>query len=409
MKKKRPFIVHSNWLKECQRTEGGSIINNLHNVLVALDGEPRFGVFSYDEMARTVLVQLAKRQRPLTDNDVTNLQDALQLSGLTKISKEPVQQAVDLYAERHSFHPVRNYLDSLKGKHDGKPRTCTFLPTYFGAEPTPYHCAIGQMFLISMVKRIFKPGCQADYMLVLEGPQGQLKSTACKILGGRWFSDQLPDLRNDKDVSVHLRDRWLIEVSELHAYSKAEATHLKSFLTRRIEIFRPPYGRNTVHEPRQCVFIGTSNKDAYLRDETGGRRFWPVVCGHIDLAALEADRDQLFAEAVKLLFEDAPSYPDKDFEAEHIRPQQQARYERDEWIEPVGNWLKRTALEDRGITIPVIAKEALNLPSDRLGMGEQKRIAAILHTLGWKPKRDERSRWWARPDTSDTPDRSRLI
>jgi predicted P-loop ATPase len=238
------------------------------------------------------------------------------------------------------------------------------------------------------VQRISEPGSKADYMMVLEGEQGARKSTAIAILGGPWYSDNLPDVTSGKDVQQHLRGKWIIEVGEMSAMGKAEDAALKSFITRTHERYRPSYGRKEVIEPRQCVFIGSTNKSAYLRDETGGRRYWPVRVGpRLDTEALARDRDQLFAEAVKLYRDGARSWPDQDFERERIAPQQEARFEADVWEGMIGEFLAGK----HSTTVGEIARSALHFEASRIGTADQRRIAAALEHLGWK-RGDKNSR-----------------
>jgi predicted P-loop ATPase len=389
--------IKGDFLRDCIRTESGTVIVNLANTLIVLKAAmPE--IVAYDEMAcTTVLMQSLRNEkefapRPITDVDVGLIQARLQHIGLRRVSTETVHLAVDMRAAECRHHPVRTYLDKLKW--DGVARLDRFLTAYLGVRESDYPNAVGKMFLISMVARIYEPGCKADHVPVFEGGQGELKSSACAVIAGQWFSDSLPDVSDGKEASMHLRGKWLIEVSEMHAMSRADTALLKAFTSRTTERYRPSYGRKEVVEPRQCVFVGTTNRHLYLRDETGGRRFWPVTTGAIDIAALKRDRDLLFAEAVVRYRQGVRWWPDKDFEKRIIAPQQEARYESDAWEERISEHLKTVTK----VTIGEIATRALSIDMARLGTAEQRRIAAILEHLGWKrlPKNWQGKRHWAR-------------
>jgi predicted P-loop ATPase len=388
------------WHGQCIKNEKGKPLPILANALIGLRAEmPE--TFAYDEMLCVTMLMRAVdgtldsfAPRPCTDIDVGKVQERLQHLGLARLSKDTMHQAVDIRAADCGFHPVRTYLSSLVW--DGAPRISTLFPAYFGAADNGYAASISGMFIVGMVARIFEPGCKADHMVVLEGAQGTLKSTACRVLGGQFFSDALPDVSDGKDVSQHLRGKWLIEVSEMHAMGRAETTQLKAFITRQVERYRPSYGRKEAIEPRQCQFIGTTNRDTYLRDETGGRRFWPIKAGKINIDALTRDRDQLFAEAVASYRNGAPWWPDKDFERQHIAPEQAARYEADVWEDAIGEYLKTNTK----VTVGQIAKEALHIEASRIGRTEQNRIIAAMERTGWRRERPagetdwQGKRWW---------------
>ena len=315
------------WLDKCIKSETGKPLPILANALIGLRAEmPE--TFAYDEMlCVTMLMRPVDgpkndfTPRPCSDVDVGVVQEHLQHLGLSRLSKDVMHQAVDIRADERRFHPVKDYLNGLVW--DGTSRIPTLFPAYFGADDNDYATAIGTMFMVGMVARILDPAARR--------PHGRARGSAryAQIDGlpdiGRRFLLRQPSGRGRrKDVAQHIRGKWLIEVSEMHAMNRAETTPLKAFITRQVERYRPSYGRKEVIEPRQCVFIGTTNRDTYLRDETGGRRFWPIKAGLINANALIRDRDQLFAEAVHSYRNGTAWWPDKDFERQHIAPEQAA-------------------------------------------------------------------------------------
>lgn len=403
---KPPRHQPEDWRSKWQTTENGIPICNVHNALVALrEDEQLHDILVYDQMSRTILLtrptpdisgdtDQGDLPRPIRDTDITNIQEFLQVAGLTRLPKEIVHQAVEKRSEERAYHPVQDYLITLQW--DGNRRLQGFLNAYLGVSQSDYAKAIGTMFMIAMVARIYRPGCKADYMLVLEGPQGIGKSSACAILAGDWFSDNLPDLAKSDPVriSTHLRGKWLIEIAEMSSFSMAETTTLKEFITQSEERYMPKYARKEVTEPRQCVFIGTTNQTAYLKDETGGRRFWPVLCGVIDLPALARDRDQLFAEAVFLYNNHVTWWPTAKFEAEHIKPEQEKRFEADIWQTMISDYL----IGRREVTALELATSALNMQAGIIHTGTNKRICSILKRLGWEAKHTKKGTIWFKGD-----------
>lgn len=209
-----------------------------------------------------------------------------------------VGEALRAIPERMSFDPLLEYLEGLRW--DGTKRIDTFLERYFGAhgDPVEYLRAISRRWLISLVARGMRPGTKVDTVLCLEGSQGLGKSTALRILTDPWFCDTKLDI-NSKDSWSLASQFWMMELAEAEGMTRVQAEALKGFFSKRDDTYRPPYGRTNATTLRRTLFAVTTNAQRFLRfDPTGYRRYWPVTCGALDLAAMKQDRDQLLAEAV---------------------------------------------------------------------------------------------------------------
>ena len=358
------------------------------------DGVLRYDSFAMRTMAAAPPPWEAGRNdfepREWTPRDDVLAANDLQLRGLS-VGVDTVQTAIETVAQDHPYHPVRDYFDGIGW--DRQPRLGSLLASHFGAEPSAYTQAVGEKFMVSAVARIQAPGCKADHVPVIEGLQGIGKSRAIRTISEPWFTDEISDF-GSKDAAMQMRSAWFIEISELDAMSRSEVGRIKAFLSRTTDRFRPPYGRRVIEAPRQCVFVGSTNADSYLRDETGGRRFWPVRAGHIDLDALARDRDQLWAEATHLYKQGTPWWlGDADISREAARVQADRQVD-DPWLAIIAEHLANQCISDTSVN--ELLAFPLGLKLEDWGQVEMNRVARILRVLGFERQqvRTDAKREW---------------
>ena len=412
------------WRRELIRERGGKK-DCRENVYLVLTRHPELrGLVGYDEFAHRVL----KLRRPPWDSEPgewsTN-DDYLLGMWLARQERMVIRgeatlvAGVAMAAHENRFHPVLRYLERLPA-WDGVERLRHWLHECLGAEDSTYTQLVGTWFVLGMVQRVKQPGCQMDYMVVLEGLQGKRKSTALRTLVGNddWFADT-PIRIGDKDAMLSLAGKWLYEVGELDSFNKAEVTAVKQYVSSRVDRVREPFARRPADRPRSGVFAGSTNQSEYFKDPTGARRFWPVACdGDIDLDKLAAWRDQLYAEAQHRLASSGPEdrrcYPTREETEAYLVPEQEKREIVDPWFEKLAVWLDskhqfgETGLEVHEIgsfTSIDLLTRCLMVPQDRIDGGRQMatRVGIAMHKLGWHKHRDAKGarlwRYW-RPGCS---------
>jgi hypothetical protein len=322
------------------------------------------------------------------------------------VGSNTVAEAVQTIARENGFHPVRNYFKSLLW--DKVSRIDTWLMDFLGGADSQFIRAVGSRWLISAVARVFQPGCQADHVLLLEGPQGARKSSALRALvGDEWFADHIADL-GSKDSRLDLLGKWIIEMSELASMRRAEIEKVKAFLTARTDHFRPPYGRRAVDVPRQNVFAASTNEEQPFVDSSGNRRFWPVRCGQIDVDGIRRNRDQLWAEAYHRFKQGEAWWLDTPELNQLAQQEQDERYEPGVWDDIILEWADDPHQRDdlsNDITIPVdpwngsepgkvtisdILIHAIGKDKDRLTQIDRNQVSRCLTHDGWRPKQERR-------------------
>jgi len=343
------------WLSKLDVDRKGRYYTTINNVVMILKNDPNLkGCFGYDKFMQCEMVmrnlpwrKIKNGPEHLSDKDDAGLRHYFErIYGI--VSAPKIMDGLNLIFLDAGYHPIQDYV--MKTVWDGTERLETLLVDYVGAEDTDYVRTVTRKAFVAAVARIFKPGIKFEYMLTLVGAQGKAKSTLFDIMGSKWFSDSFSTVQG-KEAFEQLRGAWIIEVPELAGMRKAEVEQVKHFVAKRVDQYRPAYGRRVEKYPRQCVFFGTTNNRDFLIDPTGNRRFWPVdIYATIPQLSVFDDLTaevvaQIWAEAYSLFKAGETLYLDAEMEGQ-AKVEQADHTEQDERAGAILRYLDTLLPED---------------------------------------------------------------
>lgn len=367
--------ISDDWQRELILTEKGGPKSSLANIATVLRcADPFAGRIAYNEMRLAPTLDGVV----IADEHVARIRERIEREFQFNPNDANTRAALLSIATERRFHPVREYLTTLQW--DGTKRIDHVGDRILHVDPAPLTVRTLRAWFISVVARVMEPGCKVDTALVLVGPQSYLKSMFFRRLAGEWFSDTLMDIRN-KDSLMQLADAWIYEWAEIENITgKREASEVKMFMSAQLDAFRPPFEHSVRRIPRTCVLVGTTNRDRFLNDESGSRRFWVLRIPHvIDIDQTVAWRDQLWAEAVVAYRARERWWLSREDDAERESIAEEFR-EEDPWTPLVREWLR--ANERENYTTAEILSGAITMHADAMDHRARGRLSAIMGELG---------------------------
>lgn len=380
-----------------QRDKNGGIEATIENVVLACECPSVCGwTVRHDKFRDEILCTPGAGScawRPFGDKDYVELRIVLERGGFKPIGREMVRDAVMAVASRQSFDAAQEWLNRLVW--DGVPRVQQFLERYLGVEPSQYAVGVSEYLWTALAGRVLDPGCKADMVPVLVGAQGILKTQSVAALSpSPDFFNEVSFAEDDKELARKMRGCLVAEIAELRGLAGKEAEAIKAFLSRTHETWVPKFREFAVRFPRRLVFLGTANTDRFLVDSTGNRRwlpFRPGVTGPIALAAIERDRDQLWAEGAALFTVEGVKWQVAEREAEAVSEE---FTEHDAWEDTVREWLRtpddisgERPADRKWLRTTDVFSEVLQIELKNVRRAEEMRLGAIFRRLGLERKK----------------------
>ena len=368
----------------------GKPISCQHNALLWLSENGYADRVALDTFKQGIMVDGS----PLSDDITIEIVRQMEASMRVRWTETHVYSAIVSLGNRRAHSSLTTWLDSLSW--DRKKRIDTFFAHTYGSEYSTYTAACGYVLFISAVAWAYQPGCQADVVVVLIGDQGIGKSRGIADLVPEpsLYTDDLGGDLYDKKAGEGLQGKWLIEFGEFARINRATLDVVKAFLSRRVDHYRPAYGRIAKDFPRQCVFVGSTNNDQPLQD-LENRRFMPVRC-YDQIEDIAPQREQLWAEAVYRYKEGEPWWVTDKTLLTTVKEQQENARQHDEWEEILRESLKPLTQ----VTLSEAANR-LHISVDHLDKSTQTRLGLVMKAIGFIRKREssgERAWYYVREE-----------
>lgn len=308
-------------------------------------------------------------------------------------SREKLDDALRILFAEREYHPIKQIIEAVEW--DGIPRIQTIFINWLKCEDTPYIREVTRLVFAGGIHRLYNPGCKFDDVAVLIGTkQGEGKSTFARWLAIKDdFFTEVTEIEGQKGIEA-IEGAWICEIAELLALTKTkEVEAIKSYITKLVDRYRRPFDRRTTDHKRQCVFIGTTNKEQFLTDKTGNRRWYPVKVNssgydlHDHKEEIQADIIQAWAEA-KYLYDKGELQPYADRRLlEDIRAKQEQAVEDDYRVGMIEDYIKNR----EKVCIIELWKYALNNEFTKPTRRESNEITLILQSIGgWERGKIER-------------------